>query len=137
MTPFVTMRRALSDRHLLGAAQGGDSWLSWRILLIAAMGEALTDEERAISHKAYGPRARAVRASRRIVVHHRTTRRQIESHCGAVFVYLAAMVDYRARLTWRARPRVVPGSDARAGGSYGYVVPLQGWIREFNSTMRR
>ena len=40
MTPFVTMRRALSDRHLLGAALGGDSWLTWRILLIAAMGEA-------------------------------------------------------------------------------------------------
>ena len=48
MTPFVTMRRALSDRHLLGAALGGDSWLAWRILLIAAMGEPLTDEERAI-----------------------------------------------------------------------------------------
>jgi hypothetical protein len=30
MTPFVTMRRALSDEHLLG----GDSWLAWRILLI-------------------------------------------------------------------------------------------------------
>ena len=40
MTPFVTMRRALSDKHLLGAVLGGDSWLAWRVLLIAAMGEA-------------------------------------------------------------------------------------------------
>jgi hypothetical protein len=31
MTPFVTMRRALSDRHLLGAALGGDSWLACRV----------------------------------------------------------------------------------------------------------
>jgi hypothetical protein len=29
----------LSDRHLLGATLGGDSWLAWRVLLIAAMGE--------------------------------------------------------------------------------------------------
>jgi hypothetical protein len=54
MTPFVTMRRALSDGHLLGTALGGDSWLAWRILLIAAMGEALTDEERAIFAKLTG-----------------------------------------------------------------------------------
>jgi hypothetical protein len=39
-------------RHaLLGTALGGDSWLAWRILLIAAMGEALTDEERPIFAK--------------------------------------------------------------------------------------
>jgi hypothetical protein len=37
MTPFVTIRRALSDDHLLGVALGGDSWLPWRVLLIAAM----------------------------------------------------------------------------------------------------
>jgi hypothetical protein len=47
MTPFVTMRRALSDEHLSCAAFGGDSWLVWRVLLIATMGEPLTDEERA------------------------------------------------------------------------------------------
>ena len=38
------MRRALSDKHLLGVVLGGDSWLAWRVLLIAAMGEPLTDE---------------------------------------------------------------------------------------------
>jgi hypothetical protein len=54
MTPFVTMRRALSDEHLLGVVLGGDSWLIWRILLIAAMGEVLTDEERVIFAKLIG-----------------------------------------------------------------------------------
>ena len=54
MTPFVTMRRALSDEHLLGVVLGGDSWLAWRILLIAAMGEPLTDEERTIFAKLTG-----------------------------------------------------------------------------------
>jgi hypothetical protein len=32
MTPLVSMRRALADPHLLGAALGGPSWLAWRIL---------------------------------------------------------------------------------------------------------
>jgi hypothetical protein len=44
--PKVTMREALADERLLGGAIPGPSWLAWRTLLIAAMGEALTDEER-------------------------------------------------------------------------------------------
>ncbi|WP_313472733.1 hypothetical protein [Brevundimonas sp.] len=48
MKPLVAMREALADPNLLGGAIPGDSWLPWRTLLIAAMGEALTDEERAI-----------------------------------------------------------------------------------------
>jgi hypothetical protein len=39
---------ALSDPNLLGTAIAGDSWRSWRTLLIAAMGEALGDGERDI-----------------------------------------------------------------------------------------
>jgi hypothetical protein len=44
----ITMRQALTDPELLGNVLAGDSWRAWRILLIAAMGEALTDEERPI-----------------------------------------------------------------------------------------
>jgi len=46
MTPTVSLRKALSDRGLLGNALTGDSWAAWRILMIAAMGEPLTGEER-------------------------------------------------------------------------------------------
>lgn len=42
----IPLRKALSDTHLLGAVLAGDSWRPWRVLLIAAMGEALTDAER-------------------------------------------------------------------------------------------
>ncbi|ATQ66896.1 MULTISPECIES: hypothetical protein [Methylosinus] len=42
------MRQALADPDLLGSVLAGESWASWRALLIAAMGEALTDEERPI-----------------------------------------------------------------------------------------
>ena len=46
MRPTISLRKALSDPNLLGRALAGVSWCAWRILLIAAMGEALTDEER-------------------------------------------------------------------------------------------
>lgn len=48
MKPRCTMREALADPQLLGEAIAGESWLAWRTLLIAGMGEPLTDEERAI-----------------------------------------------------------------------------------------
>ncbi len=42
------MRQALADPALLGTVLSGDSWKPWRILLLAVMGEALTDDERGI-----------------------------------------------------------------------------------------
>ena len=46
LRPRVTMRQAITDQELLGHALKGDLWRSWRILLIAAAGEPLDDEER-------------------------------------------------------------------------------------------
>jgi hypothetical protein len=42
------MRAALRDPDLFGEILPGESWAAWRILLIAAMGEALTDDERIV-----------------------------------------------------------------------------------------
>jgi hypothetical protein len=97
MTPFVTMRRALSDRHLLGAVLGGDSWLAWRVLLIAAMGEALTDDERSIFAKLTGrEREPGERVDELWCV---IGRRGGKSRAiAALLVYLATMVDYRSQL---------------------------------------
>jgi hypothetical protein len=97
MTPFVTMRRALSDTHLLGGALGGDSWLAWRVLLIAAMGEPLTDEERAIFAKLTGrEREPGVRIDELWCV---IGRRGGKSRAiAALLVYLATMVDYCSQL---------------------------------------
>ena len=97
MTPFVAMRRALSDGHLLGTALGGDRWLAWRILLIAAMGEALTDEERAIFTKLTGrEREPGERIDELWCI---IGRRGGKSRAiAALLVYLATMVDHRAQL---------------------------------------
>lgn len=54
MTPLCTLRRALSDPKLLGSVLSGDSWAVWRTLLIAAMGEALTPDERVIFKRLTG-----------------------------------------------------------------------------------
>jgi hypothetical protein len=48
MIQRVSLRVALSDAGLLGGVLSGDSWLAWRILLIACMGEQLTPEERLV-----------------------------------------------------------------------------------------
>ena len=47
MKPTISIRKALADPLLLGDVLSGESWASWRTLLTAAMGEALTDDERA------------------------------------------------------------------------------------------
>jgi hypothetical protein len=45
MKPKITLRKALSDPELLGSCLRGDSWHSWRSLLLAAMGEPLRPDE--------------------------------------------------------------------------------------------
>jgi hypothetical protein len=47
MNPTISLRVAIDDPQLLGDALAGPSFTAWRILLIAAMGEELTDDERA------------------------------------------------------------------------------------------
>jgi hypothetical protein len=48
MKPTVPLGTALADPALLGSALPGDSWSAWRTLMMAAMGEPLMDDERAI-----------------------------------------------------------------------------------------
>lgn len=45
MRPQISLREALEDPQLLGTVLGGQSWLAWRSLLLAAMGEKLLPEE--------------------------------------------------------------------------------------------
>ena len=45
MKPTLSMRDALADPNLLAPALPGSSWAAWRTMLIALMGEPLTDAE--------------------------------------------------------------------------------------------
>lgn len=50
MKKLVTMRHALSSPSYFGGPDmmGADSWAGWRVLLLAIMGEPLTDDERVV-----------------------------------------------------------------------------------------
>jgi hypothetical protein len=52
--PRTTLRKALADPRLLGGALAGPSWQAWRVLLIAAMGEKLDDDERVLFRELTG-----------------------------------------------------------------------------------
>jgi len=47
MRKIVSLRQALEDPDLLAHALPGESWASWRTMLIAIVGEELTADERA------------------------------------------------------------------------------------------
>jgi hypothetical protein len=59
MRPLVSMRAALGDPDLFCSVLAGDSWNVWRTWLIAVMGEALTETERAVfetlTGRSHGP----------------------------------------------------------------------------------
>jgi hypothetical protein len=57
MKPTIPIREALADAQLLGNVIAGESWQAWRVLLIAMMGEAPTDEERVIFTRLTGREA--------------------------------------------------------------------------------
>jgi len=54
MIPTVTLREALDDPALLAGVLVGESWDSWKPLMLASVGEVLTEDERAIFKKFTG-----------------------------------------------------------------------------------
>lgn len=93
MKPLVTFRKAIEDPNLLGGALEGTSWLTWRALLLAMMGEPLTPEEL----EAYQSRTgRRTPPTKRVdefwtVAGRRGGKTRSMS---TVAVYLGALVDY-------------------------------------------
>lgn len=109
----VTMRAALADAGLLGSALVGDSWATWRVFLIAAMGEKLNAKERAIFRRFTGrarePGARIEEALFLI------GRRGGKDRASAVLAtHLAALVDWSAVLAKGERGLVLCiGADTK------------------------
>jgi hypothetical protein len=93
MKPRISLRRALADKNLLGGILDGPSWRPWRILLIAAMGEPLDDEERAIFTELTGRQQEPLRRVEEFVGV--IGRRGGKSRAIAVLaVYLAALCEW-------------------------------------------
>ena len=97
MKPKVSMRRALADPKLLGKALAGPSWQAWRILLIAAAGERLTDGERVIFRKLTGRSREPGQLVHELIAI--VGRRGGKSRAIAVWkAWLAGLCDHRAVL---------------------------------------
>jgi len=93
----VSLRKALSDPKLLGNALAGDSWLAWRVLLIAAAGESLTDAERAVFTKLTGRARESGKPVHELVAI--VGRRGGKSRAMAVLLcWIAGLCDHRGML---------------------------------------
>ena len=102
MRPLVSMRQAISDAKILGSAfplQSGqpDSWIVWKAMAIAAMGEKLKPKELAAYRKVTNREtAPTERAEELVIVKGR--RSGGTTFSAVVLAYLAALVDYSAVL---------------------------------------
>ncbi len=94
MKPRTSLRRALADPKLLGHVIAGDSWKSWRTLLIAAMGERLSPSERELFKQLTGrEREPGARVSEfEAVVGRRGGKTR---GLATIATYIAGLVDHR------------------------------------------
>jgi hypothetical protein len=123
--PPATMRHVLEDPALLGRVLGGPSWLPWRVLLIAMMGEPLDDAEREIFKLLTG---RDVEPGERVEefwgVIGRRGGKSFAMAC--LIVYLSCFVSYRHLLTVGERAVVLClGKDTlQAKVVFGYIAGI-------------
>lgn len=97
MKRTITMRAALADARLLGASLQGDSWATWRVFLIAAMGETLSPNEREVFERFTGrSREPGERIEEALFL---IGRRGGKDRAASVLAaYLAALVDWSSLL---------------------------------------
>jgi hypothetical protein len=125
MKPLITMRQALSDADLFQREFGATSWMSWKLLLLAMLGEALTDEEREVFRTLT---AREHEPLRRVQEFWGAIgRRGGKSRAIALLVtYIATLVDHRANLSIgeRGLVLVLAQNQRQAKIIFAYVAAL-------------
>jgi hypothetical protein len=117
---LVTMREALESPEYFAGLIGGASWVAWRVLLIAMMGEKLTSKERVV-FKGLTDREREPLEP---VEEFWGIRRAGKTRAMAVLgSYLAACVDHRHALApgERAVLPIMAASMLQANQAFGFV----------------
>ena len=110
----TSLREALTDENLLGKALPGPSWHTWRTILLATMGEPLTDEELETFQAVTGREQAPTEPCEEVIGI--VGRRGGKSRAEAVqAAYLATLVDY---------------SDVLAPGERGLVLCIAPDIRQ-------
>ena len=106
MQPKITLRRALEDPALLGGVLTGPTWDTWKVILLASMGEQLTEAELKLFSEVTGrERAPDKRVDELWAI---VGRRGGKSRAMAVLaLYLAGFVDYSDHLVRGERGTVL------------------------------
>lgn len=122
MKQVISMREALADPRLLGGAIPGRSWLPWRSVMIAALGEALTDEEREAFHAVTGREQEPLERAEELwgVVGRRGGKTRSAATLGA---YLSTCCDFTDVLAPGERGvlPILAASTAQAGRAFMHV----------------
>ena len=125
MKPLLSMRSALGDPDLLGGVLGGPSWVGWRVLLVAMMGEALTDEERQVFRRLTDRISEPLRPVHEFwgVIGRRGGKSRA---IATLVVFLAVLVDYSMNLVVGERGvvLVLAQNVKQARVVLGYVVGI-------------
>jgi hypothetical protein len=119
---LFTMREALESTAYFGSLVAGDSWRAWRVLLIAIVGEALTDEERVVFKTLTGRDSEPLEPVEEFWA--AIGRRGGKTRAMAVLAaYLAACVDHRDSLAPGERG-VIPllaASVQQAASAFAFI----------------
>jgi len=102
MKPLISMRQAITDPALLGSAFPGkagapDSWIAWKAMALAAMGEPLRPKElSAYQRLTQREKPPGERVEELVIIKGR--RSGGTTFCAAMVAYQAALVDYSSVL---------------------------------------
>lgn len=94
MKVLTSLREALNDPRLLGKALAGPSWHTWRVILLATMGEPLTKDELKTFQQVTGRKHAPTEQCEELIAV--VGRRGGKSAAvGALASYLATCIDYK------------------------------------------
>ncbi len=122
MKPKISMREALADEALLGGILAGESWRAWRVLLIAAMGEKLTADERKLFRQLTGRSREPLQRCDELTAI--VGRRGGKSRAIATLAtYIAGLCDHPELVRGETGVFLIVAPDQRqAAVTFGYVV---------------
>jgi hypothetical protein len=125
MHPLVSLRHALENPLLFGNEVAGESWAAMKAIILAALGEELTEEERAYFQKLTKLDAESLRRVKRLVIC--AGRRSGKSKIAAILaLYLALLCDHSENLSTGEKGVVlcIAQNQEQAKIVFGYVTGI-------------
>jgi hypothetical protein len=125
MKPLVSARHAFETPLIFGTELAGESWAAMKAIILAALGEALTEEERAYFQKLTKLDRESLKRVKRLVIV--AGRRSGKSKIAAILaLYLALLCDHSENLSTGERGVVlcIAQNMEQAKIVFGYVTGI-------------